>query len=237
MCCAMKVRKSSLVNIVMDRIKLYISENNLQPGDKFLTEKELIQKLNVSRTVVREAIIALETVGILTGKPGGGIYIAHSRLEGVRSILTHHYETYGVKVKELLEIRKILELGALRLMIENQKAIDFDRLTQLNDDYKLAIHSEADIKAIDAAFHKQLMIETANESFINLGNIINQYFTLTKIDLTTDEQGLLEAHKEHQYIIKALKEKDLATAQGTMIEHFHPVFAWINQEGISNGSD
>jgi len=58
----LKVQKSSLVDIVIDRMKAYVSENNLQPGDKFLTEKELVQKLEVSRTVVREAIISLTTV-------------------------------------------------------------------------------------------------------------------------------------------------------------------------------
>src|SRR5699024_10251514 len=117
--CVLKVKKSSLVDIVIDRMKAYISEKNLQPGNNFVTEKELVKKLEVSRTVVREAIISLQSIGILTAQQGGGIYIADSQLEGIRTILKHHYETYGIKVKELLEIRKILELGALRLIIEN----------------------------------------------------------------------------------------------------------------------
>jgi len=227
----LKAKKSSLVDIVIDRMKAYISENNLQPGDKFLTEKELVQKLEVSRTVVREAIISLQSIGILIAQQGGGIYIANSQLEGIRTILKHHYETYGVEVKELLEIRKILELGALRLIIENQIEVDFDQLTELNQSYKSGIYTAGDMKILDAAFHKQLIRETNNESFFNLSNIINQYFSLTKIDLVIEEQELLTAYEEHQSIILALQEKDLAAAQAIMTRHFQPVFTWIDQEG------
>ena len=227
----MKLQKSSLVDIVMDRIKAYISEKKLQPGDKFLTEKELTDKLNVSRTVVREAIISLQSVGILTMKPGGGMYIADSQMEGIRSILTHHFETYGMKVKELLEIRKILELGALRLIVENNITIDFDLLIELNQKYKAGIYAGADMKTLDADFHRQLMKEANNEAFFNLSTIINQYFTLTNIDLTTDDEGLLASAKEHQSMIDALKDMDLVAAQATMTNHFQPIFIWINQEG------
>ena len=227
----MKLQKSSLVDIVMDRIKAYISENKMQPGDKFLTEKELTEKLNVSRTVVREAIISLQSVGILTIKPGGGMYIANAQVEGIRNILTHHFETYGLKVKELLEIRKILELGALRLIIENNIDVDAGRLTKLNKKYEAGIYTDTDMKTLDADFHRQLIKEANNEAFFNLSTIINQYFSLTNIDLTTDEQGLLASAKEHQNIIEALINKDLVTAQDTMTTHFKPIFMWINQEG------
>lgn len=234
----MKIQKPSLVEIVIDRIKVYIAENNLQPGDKFLTEKELIQKLNVSRTVVREATIALHSIGILTVKPGGGMYIASSKFDGIRSILTHHYETYGVKVKELLEIRKVMELGALRLIIENDMGIDVEGLTKINDDYKSAIQTRENIKELDASFHNLLIMETKNESFVDLSTIINQYFVLTKIDITSDEQGLLITYKEHQRMIQALENKDLEIAQTTMTQHFRPVFEWIRQEEkINNGGN
>lgn len=227
----MKLQKTSLVDIVMDRIKAYISENKLQPGDRFLTEKELTEKLKVSRTVVREAIISLQSVGILTIKPGGGVHIADSQMEGIRSILTHHFETYGMKVKELLEIRKILELGALRLIIENNIDVDADQLNELNQRYKAGIYADADMKTLDADFHRQMMKEAGNEAFFNLSTIIHQYFTLTNIDLTTDEQGLLASANEHQNIIKALQDKDLTTAQAIMTKHFQPIFKWISQEG------
>ena len=68
----MEIQKTSLVNIVIERIKNSILENKLKPNDKFLTEKELTEQLKVSRTVVREALISLQAVGISKIKPGGG---------------------------------------------------------------------------------------------------------------------------------------------------------------------
>lgn len=131
----MGIQKTSLVEIVVDRIKEYILNNNLKPNDKFFTEKELVELLQVSRTVVREALISLQAVGILNVKPGGGVYIAEPKLDSINTILKHYYDTYGVKLKEIMEIREIIELGALRLIIEKQVDVDIDQLVKINESY------------------------------------------------------------------------------------------------------
>ncbi|MBY7142907.1 FadR family transcriptional regulator [Virgibacillus sp. NKC19-3] len=225
----MAMEKTSLVDVATERIKQYIQENNLKPNDKFLTEKELTDQLQVSRTVVREALITLQSVGILTIKTGGGIYIDNPNLNSIKTILKHHYDTYGVKIKELIETRKIIELGTLRLIIEKEENIDLTYLKQINKDYYNAIINNGDIKMYDQAFHRQLMKETANNTFYTFGEIIKEYFSLVKIDLIRQEDELLQSYQEHAAMLDAIENNDLTAAQQIMAVHFEPIFTFIEQ--------
>lgn len=225
----MGLQKTSLVNIVIERIKNFILKNNLKPNEKFLTEKELTEQLNVSRTVIREALISLQAVGILMIKPGGGIYIADTKLGSINTILKHHYETYGVKIRELIEIRKIIELGALRLIIEKQVPLDIKQLKEINESYFQTILNNEDTKKFDRIFHQSLIKTADNDTFYNFSEIIHEYFDLVKIDLTENKEALIKSYKQHAEILEAIKDNDLLHAQKTMSDHFEPIFTFIKQ--------
>ncbi|MGN8647986.1 FadR/GntR family transcriptional regulator [Gracilibacillus sp. HCP3S3_G5_1] len=224
----MVIQKPSLVDVVIERIKGYIIEHDLKPNDRFLSEKELMDKLQVSRTVVREALKSLQAVGLLYVKSGGGIYITDNQLDSINIILKHHYETYGVKIKELIEIREILELGALRLIIEKNIDLDFDELRNINHRY-LETMNKRENKKYDQLFHENLIKGTANKTYLNFSKIINEYFSHTKIELIENEESHVRSFKQHEAIITALESKELYTAQHVMKEHFKPIFNYINQ--------
>ncbi|OZU88085.1 GntR family transcriptional regulator [Virgibacillus indicus] len=225
----MGIQKTSLVNIVIERIKGFILENNLKPNDKFLTEKELTEQLKVSRTVIREALISLQAVGILMIKPGGGIYIADTKLGSINTILKHHYDTYGVKIRELIEVRKVIELGALRLIIEKRVPLDIQQLKEANESYYQTILNNQDTKKYDRTFHQLLIKATDNDTFYNFSEIIHEYFALVKIDLIENQEALIKSYKQHDEIVDAIKVKDLEHAQKVMTDHFEPIFTFIKQ--------
>lgn len=225
----MSIKKSSLVEIVMERIKQHIADNHMQPGDKFLSEKELTTQLQVSRTVVREALRSLGSLGIIEVRKGGGVYVAASNFDSIKSILRHHHEVHGAKIRELIEIRKIIELGALRLIIEKDIDVDVDRLGALNKSYHDAISKGEDTKRHDQLFHQHIMKEADNQTFYNFADVIHDYFSIVKIDLIQTEEALLNSHQQHQALIEALKHKNLAQAHVIMADHFEPIFQFIQQ--------
>ena len=225
----MAIQRTSLVDIVIERIKAYILENELQPNDRFLSEKELTDQLQVSRTVVREALISLQTLGIITIKSGGGAYIADSTMNSISTILKHHYDTYGIKIRELIEIREIIELGALRLIIEKDVDVDLDQLTEINDSYYHTIIEKIDTKKYDRLFHQSLIKATENETYYKFSEVIHEYFSLVKIDLAEKEEALIRSFHQHKEIINAIKEKNLSLAHQVMKEHLEPILTFINQ--------
>lgn len=233
----MVIQKTSLVTIAIERIKSHILENKLKPNDKFLTEKELVEQLQVSRTVVREALISLQTVGILHVKPGGGVYLAEPKLDSINTILKHYYDTYGVKMKELMEIREIVELGALRLIIEKQVDVDIDQLISINESYYKSIIQKQDTKKFDRLFHQSLIKSTDNETYFKFSEVISEYFSLVRMDFIEKEDTLIESYEQHVQIIDAIKNKNLPVAQNVMKEHFQPIFRFITTLEETNGTD
>lgn len=235
----MAIKKTSLVEIAMDRMKKDIVDNNLRPGDKFLSEKELTSQLQVSRTVVREALKSLTSIGIVEVRKGGGVYVGHSNFDSIKSILKHHHAIHGVKLRELVEIRKVIELGAVRLIIENDISVDRKHFEEINRKYHDAITENKDTKKYDQLFHQQLMKETGNKTFYNFGEVIQEYFSLVKIDLIQSEATLLHSYQEHEDIIDALEQKDLIWGHEIIADHLEPIFAFIKQveEAGDDGTD
>lgn len=225
----MLMQKESLVDIAIARIKQHIVENEYKPGDRYLSEKELTENLQVSRTVIREALISLQSIGLLTIKRGGGIYINNQNFDAIKQILQHHYDTHGVKIKELIEIRQIIELGAIRLIIEKNTSVDLELLREINQAYHEAIVNDQDTRETDRNFHQQLMKATENETYYNFSEIINDYFSMTKINLIQNKDAMLKSVKEHDELIDRLQEGDLTKAQDVMIRHMQPINAYINQ--------
>ena len=68
-----------------------------------------------------------------------------------------------------------------------------------------------------------------NHTFYHFSEIIQEYFTLTKIDLLQNKEKLLRSYKEHKEIIYALEKKDMPKAQGLMIEHLQPILKFTKQ--------
>ncbi|MUV37224.1 Uxu operon transcriptional regulator [Lentibacillus sp. JNUCC-1] len=225
----MALQRASLVDIAIDRIKAHIAEQGLRPGDRYLSEKELTEKLQVSRTVVREALISLQSIGLLAIRRGGGVVISDQNFDVIKEILHHHYDAHGVKLRELVEIRQIIELGALRLMIEKAVAVDFAELRDINQRYYEAIVEHRDTREADREFHQALIRATGNETFYNFSEIIHDYFSITKIDLVQSESALLASHQEHEAIVERLAAGDLAGAQALMTDHLKPITAYIDQ--------
>jgi len=225
----MLMQKESLVDIAIARIKQHIAENEYKPGDRYLSEKELTENLQVSRTVIREALISLQSIGLLTIKRGGGIYINNQNFDAIKQILQHHYDTHGVKIKELIEIRQIIELGAIRLIIEKNTAVDLKMFRKINQAYHEAIMNDQDTRETDRNFHQQLMKATENETYFNFSEIINDYFAMTKINLVQNKTAMLKSVQEHDELIDMIEKRDLIKAQDVMIRHMQPINDYINQ--------
>lgn len=235
----MAIHKQSLVDITIERIKNYIIENNLQSNDQFLSEKELVDRLQVSRTVIREAMKSLQSIGILKTKQGGRVYIDNASFDSIKAILKHHYDLHGAKIKELVEIRRIMELGALRLIIEKNVSVNLQHLKKINDQYYEAVRTHRDTKPFDQSFHQALIKETKNETFDNFNDVINTYFSLAKIDLMQPKEALAQSHHQHFQLIQEIADQNLPAAQQVLDAHFEPIFAFIDQmeRGNKDGTD
>lgn len=225
----MNVKKLSLVEIVHDRIKAYIVEHRLKPGDKLPSEKSLIETLAVSRSVVREALKSLQLMGIVEIKSGDGIYVGQLSVKSLFEQVAFHWQVGGQKIKELLDTRKILELGAIDLAIAHydpEKLAAIEKWNQALEDKLL--RNERPLQ-VDLQFHQALFRATGNETYYQLTRVVHEFFNMSHLEKVNTMESFHAALQQHRDIFHWIKQKEPDRAKQSMIEHLQPLYAYLKK--------
>jgi GntR family transcriptional repressor for pyruvate dehydrogenase complex len=200
-----------------------VKRSELRPGDKLPPERELAEKLSISRGSLREAFRVLESRGLIKSKPGGGRYIREIRKNGYSNTENIILSLEKSSILELLEARetfevKIAEIVAQRATTEDieliEKALSRINEVEISDDNKTEP---------DTDFH--LAIARASHNFVFI-NVIKLHLDLLKETRERTQQipGRREEQwREHQAILQAIKEHDTKKAGEAMLKHLRNV--------------
>lgn len=201
------MKENSLANLVYWELRKKILANQLEGGSR-LAENTWANKLDVSRVAVREALIRLSGEGLVGFGERGGYF--------VRSI------TSG-DVKEIKDLREILEIGALRLLFKYRDKEVIKQLEQICDDFTSMVergyHSgacEADVK-----FHETLIRGAKNGRLINMYTNSNIPLFHFKLSSSGQINDYAETDVEHRRIVECLKNNDLEAASQTLLQHLN----------------
>lgn len=218
---------------IVDQIKELISKGNLHPGDKLLSERELAEHLCVSRASVREALRSLEMMGLLEIRPGEGTYIRDTNIKSIIEPLALMFLLEQDKARELLEVRKGLEVEAAGLAAARAQQENFDAmekaLKQMEQDLAVSNSGEE----ADLRFHFAIAEASNNTMLMRLMNTIHdsmsQSLAATRKLWIANTKGTSERlFEEHQKIFEAIQKQDVVAARKTMYEHLLKV-----EEGMS----
>ena len=223
----MKFREITPVRLyesVIEQIMNLIKNNKLKPGDKLPPERELAEKLSISRGSLREAFRVLESRGLIKSKPGGGRYIREIRKNGHNSTENIILSLEKSSILELLEARemfevKIAEITAQRVTPEDIKSIE-KALNKMNEEEGLKDDKKTES---DTEFH--LAIASASHNFVFV-NIIKLHLDLLRNTREKTQQipGRREERwREHQAILQAIKEHNSKKAGEAMLKHLRNV--------------
>lgn len=197
-----------------------IDRNEIQPGDKFPSERELMGKLGVSRSVLREAFRVLESRGLVYSRPGGGRY-----LRKVESFKLRQGSSLDLEKDALLDVvesREIVEVQIVKLAVKRATDEEIRQLAELNSEF----HEGGNIEEYrredkDLAFH--LALSEMAHNFI-LKMMINFMLILTR-DLREksmlDYKDWLNLCHQHSDIVEAIVERNEEEAAQKMRIHLN----------------
>lgn len=94
---------------ILTELEKIIRESNIQPGDRLPSERYLKEELNVSRQSVREALRALEMLGVVHVKIGEGTYLADFKEHRLFDIIGRFLIKTDAQRDELREINELFE--------------------------------------------------------------------------------------------------------------------------------
>jgi GntR family transcriptional repressor for pyruvate dehydrogenase complex len=211
-----------LSQMAVEQLKTYIVKHGLKPGDRLPTERELAEKLNVSRSVVREALNHLETLGLIVKRQGKGIFIEKQNLSVFFRHIVSMWDADPKTGTQLLEFRTMLETAALDLVVEQAGKDDYGRLETI-----IARSEQPDIDILefirlDFEFHRHLLELTKNDLFVQLVGVIHDYFNNLQVELCRNGGAVINhglTIRDHRTMIELLRTKDVQAAKQLLRVH------------------
>ena len=111
--------RESAVDHVIKTIKEALINNKLQPGERIPSELELSKRLSISRGSIREAMKILSAFGVVNIRRGEGTFIATNESKTIFDPLLFSFILSKPKIKEMVELREIMEINIKKLIINN----------------------------------------------------------------------------------------------------------------------
>lgn len=214
------IKKIRLSESVIDAIREMIETDGFAPGDKFYSEKELTEKLQVSRSSLREALRILEVTGQVAVRQGKGIFITHSvkhDLEAFAAWLRSNEQA----IMDHFEARLILEPKTAAKAARHASHEDLERLRQILDDFEEHARKNDTAAAIqcDREFHRQLARATKSHTLHFLMKCMTSSLPDGWISSLFTPGRMEKTMGEHEKIFAALCKRDAAAAGEMMTSH------------------
>lgn len=200
------LQKESLAEQLTNLLKNEIAQGKYSVGQKLPTEAQLVQDYGIGRSTVREAIKALSNIGLLSVQQGRGTYVEKQTVN--EESIDHRMAR--ANIKELNEVREILELKIAEKAALNRTAKDLKNIEKSLEARKLYAESgdlvnciEADINfhlAVAKASHNEMLYDIYKATSEHLKN----WFQKTYKDTST----LKESHERHVALFRCIEAGD-----------------------------
>ncbi len=221
---ASRQRRGGLVQEVVQHLEQLIQTGQIQPGDKLPTESAVMAELNVSRTVVREAISRLQASGQVETRHGIGTFALQAPSTHNFRIAEQDMATVD-DVIAVLELRISLETEAAGLAAQRATPEQLTAMAAALHGFSMAIHSQSDAVPSDFQFHMEVAKATGNRHFADLMTYLGTHIIPRTRIKTADQapegrQAYLErVHGEHESIFNAIRNHDTEAARAAMRTH------------------
>ena len=198
----------SVYKKVVAQIQEMIMHGELKKGDRLPPERQLAEMLGVGRPALKQAISALEVLGIIRSRQGDGNYITADTVEVINPLAMQFYLKNG-KMDDILEFRYIMEVQMASLAAAKITEEEIGEFQALMDSMKEAIAGGADLKT--------------RQYYNNLFRLI--YSSI--MDLVSDQIRQTDGmyfYESHLKIFEAIKNRNPKEAAYYMAEHFQNKF-------------
>jgi len=223
------IKNKRTTEIILEQIKQFMIEGQLNPGDKLPTEMELAERFQVSRTSIRESLSALSLTGILEIRQGEGIFVKHSPSNAVIEPLTFILLMEKNHVQNILEVRKALEIESVDLAAQRRTEQDIESLRDLLERMEKDLPEAKNSEYLDLAFHLALATASKNPLLDRLMNTVQEIFgqtlkvTRTLWMMSSQEGTTQQLFEEHKEVYLAVVNGENEKARSLMYEHLSKV--------------
>jgi len=203
-----------------------IKDGVYKVGDRLPPERELAERMGISRPLIREALSALHLAGIIESKAGVGTYISRAIGDANLEEIVFSILEEDKDPMEVLEARIVLEKGIVELAAERARREDIEKMERIltweikasaDRDYESYVKADRDFHLAIVATSQNSLLEAAVSPLIDsmgqrLWGGIDQLYLFSQPYIT-------QTLDEHAQILNAIKQGDTKLAVEAMAKH------------------
>lgn len=212
------VKSTKIYEMVMEQIKDIVKKGELKSGDKLPSERDLCEKLEVSRASVREALKALQMVGLIESKHGEGNFINKNFENSLLEPLSIVFLLLGSRSEDVLELRKIIEPETAALAAENITEEQLKELKEITNQLNGTSDAET-CASLDKKFHYKIAQASGNHLIstimFSISSLIEKYIENSKVH--TSNKKIVKI--QHEEIYKSLETHNGIAAAAAVKKH------------------
>lgn len=201
-----------------------IRSGELKPGDRLSSVEQLAEQLQVSRSAVREALSALKAMGLIEIKHGSGTFVKQIQINQLEFPLLTTILINKKDVFHLLEVRKIIEVGAVASAALHRTEEDLQRMMKVLDEMK-HVHGDGELgEKVDYEFHTSISSASQNPLLATLLEQVSSLMIDTmretrRLWLFSEKMPREKLYDEHMQIYLAIKQQNEELAKHAMLSH------------------
>jgi GntR family transcriptional repressor for pyruvate dehydrogenase complex len=208
------IKKASLSQQIEKDIKNAIAARIYKPLEKLPSERDLMGQFNVSRTTIREALMSLQSSGLIFVKRGvnAGAYVAEINPNPITENFQNLIKFGLINFVHLIEARLYIEPEAARIAAICRTEKDIEMLNELLEKAEANIKTSGkEARLINIRFHVEIAKVTQNPIIIFISESITQVYSTVIVEMTKTKLSKTDVIKNidaHRYILESIIKKN-----------------------------
>jgi len=213
------VARTTLTEDVCSKLAAHLVRGDWQEGDRLPSERELCKRLGVGRASLREAMKALELMGMIESRVGEGTFVCGRSDFLARPLFWSIVGSDETQVKELIEARRVMERELAMLAAARAQEKDLEKIEQLLNRMTQSVDKREVYMNADLDFHLAIAQAAYNRPLLNavqlIRNVMRQWIQESLQVAGTASAALVQ----HKRIFEMISKKDSYAARAAMEEH------------------
>ena len=230
------IKSTRIYEEIVRQVKAMIADGKLKGGDRLPPERDLAEKFVVSRTSVREALRALESLGLVEIRPGEGTFVRQVSIDTLIEPLALLMVSQREAIGELFEARRLLEPSLAALAATRATPDEIQEMERILDEQGKEVASGRTGLAQDAQFHAAIGAAAHNRAITRIAHGIMDLLTQSREDSLNTPGRPTRSHEDHRRILAAIGRRDADGARAAMLEHIGAVEGLVVRPGAATSA-
>jgi len=221
--------RTTLTASAFEQLISHVVNGTWKAGDRIPPERELCQQLGIARTSLREALKAMELIGMLDSRVGDGTFVCPRSEFLSRPLLWAFTGTDHAELRDIMEAREFLEQDLAGLAAERATQSEIEAIGEALKKLRNSITKSESMLEADMAFHLAIAQAAHNEVLRNavqlLRNLMRKWLVLKLLI----PQVPVKVLKQHEAIYQAIRAGDSQKAREAMWAHLEETARLVTQ--------